>query len=147
MILSDKEKKCLVDNLTWMITDMKHKSNETKRNFEEGSAGGYSPQLQAAIQLLEDIEKTETTEVTGCHRKAIGVNCREFTTSERKGCALNRQGTCALSKITLETVGSTIVGILKCVQAERDEEESESVQSKPIMTESQQNEAKFRDLA
>ncbi len=41
------------------------------------------------------------------------VNCRDFA------CVCNRQGVCALSKITLESAGSLIVGDLKCVQAER----------------------------
>ena len=122
MILNSKEKKCLVDNLTWMITDMKYKSDETKRNFEEGSEGGYSPELQAAIKLLEDIQKTETVEVTGCHRKNVAVNCREFTSGTRKGCDFNRQGLCILSNITLERVGSLIVGKLRCVQAKVEEE-------------------------
>ena len=122
MILSNIEKKRLVDTLTWMITDMKYKSDAEKRNFEEGSEGGYSSHLQAAIQLLEDIEKTETSETTGCHRKAVGVNCREFTTSERKGCMSNQQGTCALSAITLERIGGFHIGWLKCVQAKREEE-------------------------
>lgn len=123
MILSDKEKKRLVDNLTWMITDMKYKADETKLNVEEGSEGGYSSELKEAMSLLEDIQKTETTETTGYHRKSVAVNCREFTSGTRKGCSLNRQGTCALSKITLESVGSQIVGILKCIQAERLEDE------------------------
>lgn len=125
MILNNKEKKRLVDNLTWMITDMKYKSDESKRNFEEGSEGGYSSELQAAIKLLEDIQKTETVEVTGCHRKIVAVNCREFTSGTRKGCGFNKQGLCVLSNITLERVGSLIVGNLKCVQAKAEEEGEE----------------------
>jgi hypothetical protein len=125
MILSDKEKKRLIDSFTWMITDMQYKNNEEKRNFEVGSAGGYSSELEEAMSLLEDIKKTETTEVTGCHRKLLAVNCREFTKGARKGCISNRQGTCALSRITLESVGSLTIGILKCVQAKKLEKEGE----------------------
>jgi hypothetical protein len=81
--------------------------------------GGYSPALKELMSLLEDIKKTETTEVTGCHRKVMAVNCREFTNDTRKGCVSNRQGTCALSAITLERIGGFHIGWLKCVQAER----------------------------
>lgn len=117
MILSDKEKKCLVDNLIWMIKDIQYKSDETKLNCEKGSEGDYSPKLKEAMSLLEDIQKTETTEITGRHRKSVTVNCREFA------CRLNRQGTCALSAITLEKISEVLVGRLKCVQAEEKEEE------------------------
>lgn len=119
MILNNEEKKRLVDNLNWMITDMQYKHNENKLNFEKGSEGGYSPHLQEAMQLLEDIKKAKTTETTGCHRKSMSVNCRDFT------CGMNRQGLCALSKITLESMGSSFVGMLRCVQAEWIEEEKE----------------------
>ena len=119
MILSDKEKKRLIDNLTWPITDMKHKHDES------AMGGGYSPELTELMTLLEDIKKTETLEATGCHRKVMAVNCREFTSGSRKGCTNNRQGLCILAKVTLERVGSTIVGMLRCVQAERAEEGEE----------------------
>ena len=122
MILSDKEKKRLIDNLTWPITDMKHKFDEAKGNLpHSGEVSDYSPELTELMTLLEDIKKTETVEVTGCHRKVVAVNCREFTSGTRKGCTNNRLGLCILAKITLERVGSCIVGMLKCVQAEEDE--------------------------
>jgi len=120
MILNNEEKKRLVDNLTWMITDLKWKANQTKLNIEEGSQGGYSPKLTSVVELLDSIKKIETVEVTGCHRKVMGVNCREFK------CELNRQGVCALSAITLESTGSLIVGKLNCVQAkEKEKKEKE----------------------
>jgi len=119
MIFNDTEKKRLVDNLTWMITDMKYKSDAEKCNFEEGSEGGYSSHLQAAISLLADIQKTETIETTGCHKKAMSVNCREFK------CPSNRQGICALTRVTLESLGTSVVGMLKCVQAEEVEKKKE----------------------
>lgn len=131
MILNAKEKKRIVDNLTWMITDMQYKHNENKLNQEEGSQGGYSSHLQAAMELLEDIKKTETIESTGCHRKSVGINCREFIIvrdfdlGTKKGCEHNRQGICALSKITLESMKSPIVGMLKCVQAKEIKKEEE----------------------
>jgi len=117
MILNNEEKKCLVDNLTWMITDLKWKADQTKLNIEEGSQGGYSPKLTSAIDLLSDIEKIETVETTGCHRGTNSVNCRDFK------CGRNQKGTCPSSKITLESVGFPIVGMLKCVEAEEIEKE------------------------
>lgn len=115
MILNNEEKKCLVDNLSWMITDMKYKHDETHRNQEYDSQGGYSPQLTAAIDLLDTIKKTQTIETTGCHRKSVELNCREFE------CEMNRGGLCGLSRLTFESSGSFIIGHLKCVQAKAKE--------------------------
>jgi len=115
MILNNEEKKRLVDNLSWMIIDMKYKYDETHQNQEYGSQGGYSPELTSAMELLEFIKRTETIEVTGSHRRLMGVNCREFA------CDDNRSGICVLSEITLESIGSGIIGCLKCVQAKKTE--------------------------
>ena len=110
MILNNEEKKNLVDSLSWMIMDMKHK-------FDEAAfGGGYSKELNTAIDLLNDIKKTETVETTGCHRRLIAVNCREFK------CDNNKKGLCIVSKVTLESIGS-IVGMLKCVEAQEKSEE------------------------
>jgi len=49
-------RKRIIDTLEWMVTDMRWRADETKRNFEEGSQGGYSPQLQKAIDLLEELK-------------------------------------------------------------------------------------------
>lgn len=120
MILNNEEKKRLVDNLTWVIADMQYKSNVGKRNFEEGSEGGYSPELKEAMSLLEDVKKIETIETTGYHRKSVAVNCRDFA------CASNRQGICALSSVTFEKIGSLLIGRLRCVQASEKEEKEEN---------------------
>ena len=120
MILNNAEKTRLIDSLTWMIKDMKFKCDETKGNLDEGSQGDYSPAVEAAVSLLEEIEKIETTEVTGCHRKSVGVNCREFK------CLSNRQGSCALAKITLEKGSAITIGNLKCVQAEEQDPDGEA---------------------
>lgn len=116
MILTNEEKKRIVENLSWMIKDLRHRHDQLKGNLEEGSQGDYSDELKKAMSLLQDIEKVLTVEVTGCHRKPVSVNCREFT------CVSNRQGICALVRITLESIGALIVGRLKCVQAEKLEE-------------------------
>ena len=114
MIINKKEKELLVTNLSWMIVEMKHRSDDEKGNLEVGSQGVYSKDLNQAMYLLGNIEKTDTIESTGCHRKSVAVNCRDFG---EKGCNFNVNGLCKLSKITLEKVGG-MVGMLKCVQAE-----------------------------
>ncbi len=116
MILNNEEKKNLVDTLSWMITDMKYKHDETHQNQEYGSQGGYSSELISAIELLDDIKKTETIEITGCHRNLAAVNCRDFK------CEFNKQGICTSSQVTLESIGISIVGMLKCVEAQEKEE-------------------------
>lgn len=113
MKLNNYEKDCIVKSLSWMIEDLKHRHNELKGNLEEGSQVDYSSELKAAMDLLQDVKKVETTEITGRHRKSSLLNCREFA------CMSNRQGICAASKITLESVGSLSVGDLRCVEAER----------------------------
>lgn len=116
MILNDAEKDRIIQSLSWMVKELKHRHDELKGNFEEGSQGDYSPELKAAMGLLEDIKKVETTEITGSHRKSTLLNCREFV------CLSNRQGICASSKITLESKCLTIIGDLRCVEAEKKEE-------------------------
>ena len=117
MILNNEEKKSLVNNLSWMITEKKNRYDDQKGNLEEGSQGDYSSELKQAINLLDNIKKTDTIETTGCHRGVNAVNCREFD------CSQNRSGICLAANITLESIGSGIVGRLKCVQAEEKEEE------------------------
>jgi len=117
MILNNEEKKRLIDNLSWPIADMKHRHDELKGNLEQGSQGDYSDELNQMISLLDDIKKTDTIETTGYHRGMNAVNCRDFE------CSNNRGGICLVTKITLECVALGIVGMLKCVQAEREEKE------------------------
>ena len=42
-----------IESLEWMSADMKWRADDTKLNFEEGSQGGYSPDLIKAMELLE----------------------------------------------------------------------------------------------
>jgi len=119
MILNNEEKESIVNLLTWMIDDMKHRHDQLKGNLEEGSQGDYSPELKAGMFLLASIKKVETSDTTGFHRKAMLVNCREFA------CVLNRQGVCASVKVTLESTGGLLIGRLKCKEAERVEEDKE----------------------
>lgn len=116
MILTKEEKQRIVESLSWMITDMKYKSDESRGNLFAGSEGGYSPELTKAIEMFEWIQGIETTEVSGCHRKAVSVNCREFK------CALNKSGTCSAPKVTFQS-GGLIVGRLICIEAEEKKDE------------------------
>ncbi len=117
MILNEIEKEQLVTSLSWMITDMKHRHDEIKGDIEVGSQGDYSDELKATMLLLDVVEKTETVETTGYHRKATSLNCREFR------CTMSRQGICISTKVTLESTGSLLVGRLICEEAEKKEEE------------------------
>lgn len=117
MILNDAEKNRVVTTLSWMITDMKHRHDQSKENFQEGSQGDYSPSLAEAMLLLEEVIKLDTVEVTGFYRKSTLLNCREFT------CMLNKQGACKSPSITLESGGTLHIGNLKCVEAEKPQDE------------------------
>lgn len=113
MILNDVEKERIVKSLSWMITDMKHRHDQSKENFQEGSQGDYSPELTEAMRLLEEVIKLDTVGITGFHRKLTLLNCREFI------CISNKQGVCKSPSITLESKCLTIIGQLKCVEAEK----------------------------
>ncbi len=52
----DDLKQRIIDTLGWMIKDMTWRADETMRNYEDGSCGGYSPELQNAIDLLKELK-------------------------------------------------------------------------------------------
>lgn len=52
----EKFRERLHKTMNWMVEDMKWRHNETKRNFEDGSEGGYSPELKEAISLLGELK-------------------------------------------------------------------------------------------
>ena len=43
--------------MTWMVADMTWRADETMRNTEPDSQGGYSHELQEAIDCLEELKK------------------------------------------------------------------------------------------
>lgn len=49
-------RKCL-DNIGWMIDDMVWRFDEAKSCVDEGSKGGYSPELTKAIALITELEE------------------------------------------------------------------------------------------
>ena len=54
--MDEELKQRLIRTLEWMTTDMKWRADDTKLNFEEGSQGGYSPELQEGIDLLAELK-------------------------------------------------------------------------------------------
>jgi len=55
-------RKRIVDTLEWMIKDMRWRADENMRNIEDGSQGGYSPELIEAINLLEELKKGKSND-------------------------------------------------------------------------------------
>ena len=53
--MNEDLRKRIIKNLEWMTTDMKWRADQTRLNFEEGSQGGYSPELEDAINLLAEL--------------------------------------------------------------------------------------------
>ena len=48
-----------VTSLDWLVTDAKWRADDIKRNVEEGSEGGYSPELTKAIGVLEELKEKQ----------------------------------------------------------------------------------------
>jgi len=46
-----------IKTLEWMIADMKWRFDESRGSLDEGSSGGYSPELTEAINILEELKK------------------------------------------------------------------------------------------
>jgi len=116
MILTVKEKERIINGLSWMVEDMKHRHDEMQGTLGQDSASNYSPQLTEVLSLLKAVKEVNPVEVTVTHKKVVALNCRHFV------CRYNEKGVCALSKITLENSGSVIIGRLNCVEAEGKDE-------------------------
>lgn len=46
----------LDESLEWMTADMKHRADEVRGNLENGSKGGYSPELMKAIEAHDKLK-------------------------------------------------------------------------------------------
>ena len=55
--MDEQLRRRIIKTLTWMVADMRWRFDETKLNIDEGSAGGYSPELAEAIDVLAELEK------------------------------------------------------------------------------------------
>ena len=55
--MEDDLKARVIKTLEWMTADMKWRADDTMRNTEEGSQGGYSPELQEGIDLLQELKQ------------------------------------------------------------------------------------------
>jgi hypothetical protein len=42
--------------LGWLVPDAQNRFDECRNNLEEGSQGGYSPELTDAISLLDELK-------------------------------------------------------------------------------------------
>lgn len=49
----------IIDTLSWMVTDMKHRFDEQKSIFGQRSEGGYSAELTEAIDLLKELKNND----------------------------------------------------------------------------------------
>ena len=54
--MNDELKSRVITTLEWMITHMKYRADDLRQNVEEGSQGGYSPELTEAINLLAELK-------------------------------------------------------------------------------------------
>jgi hypothetical protein len=45
-----------IESLEWMTTDAQLRFNEIRGNLEDGSQGGYSPELTKALKTLEQLK-------------------------------------------------------------------------------------------
>jgi len=54
--MSEELRQRIIKTLNWMVMDMKWRFDDNKNNLEVGSQGGYSPELQEAINLLKELE-------------------------------------------------------------------------------------------
>ena len=57
--MSKELRQRIIKTLDWMVKDMKWRADEVCGNLELTSQGGYSPELQEAINLLEELKKRE----------------------------------------------------------------------------------------
>lgn len=54
--MDEKLRQRIIKTLDWLVADNKWRADDTKLNVEEGSQGGYSPELNEAIELLEELK-------------------------------------------------------------------------------------------
>lgn len=47
----------IIESMSWMVEDMKTRFNEQKSSFGFENDGGYSPELEKAIELLERLKE------------------------------------------------------------------------------------------
>jgi hypothetical protein len=45
-----------ITSLSWLVAEAKHRFDDCKGNLDNGSGGGYSPELTEAIGLLEGLK-------------------------------------------------------------------------------------------
>ncbi len=51
-------KQRIINSLDWLIKDTKWRFDIDKNNLDEGSRGGYSPELTEAINVFEELKES-----------------------------------------------------------------------------------------
>lgn len=51
------DKQRIIDTFEWLVEDAKWRFDECKDALDDGSTGGYSPELTEAIDLLKELKR------------------------------------------------------------------------------------------
>lgn len=124
MISTDIERRILI-SLRWLVTDAKHRFDECRRNEEEGSQGGYSPELSEAMAVLSQLERQAAFDATLFQGKGRDIAGFSYTETECKDQGLiigmseaesseffhhyNRQGWFLPTKLPITSLPSAMV--------------------------------------
>jgi len=55
--MNTKLKQRIIEVMTWIVEDMKHRFDSENGNFDVYSQGNYSPELTEAIEALEELKQ------------------------------------------------------------------------------------------
>lgn len=61
MLIDQETQTRILTSLRWLVADARYRSDDCRQNTEEGSGGGYSPNLIKAIDLLNELESYALT--------------------------------------------------------------------------------------
>lgn len=54
--MDEELKKDIIDSMEWLVADARWRSDQCKGNLDNGSKGGYSPELTKAIETLAKLK-------------------------------------------------------------------------------------------
>ena len=77
MLIDPELHQRIIATLTWMVADMRHRSDECRLNFEPKSKGGYSEELTEAINLLAELKKLLPIATLIPHCQLTEQQCRD----------------------------------------------------------------------
>ncbi len=67
----------IIKTLDCFVKDAKWRFDTDKNNLDEGSQGGYSPELQEAIDLLEELKADPDIKLAEAQQKVVRTGDRE----------------------------------------------------------------------